>query len=871
MIAAAAMLPWATAAQAQHVHKLERVEVTGSNIKRVDAEGPLPLLVISREDLDRSAGQNLQEVLNALPYSNLGSFAESLNAGNNSANSTAAVSLRGLGVAATLVLLNGRRLAQYSFAQNLSTAFVDLNAIPVSAIERIEILKDGASAIYGSDAIAGVVNVILRSDFRGVEFGASHGQSSRGDSDESRAWASAGVGDLQADRYNAMVALDYYHRDPLWGSDRERTRTADQRGNGGIDVRPAQGSPGTWQTAGRGGFTTNTVFPDCPAESRNQGVDPFGVCAFDQNLYVTTVLRTQRKGVFGRAVGALSSGVAAFVEGAASDNQTTIVLAPTPDGLTLPVGHNSNPFPFPVPILYRYLDVGPRIGEVLARTRRLVAGLRGAIGGFDWEAAYTRATSRTYADTRNFVTVPARNAILAAGRYNFVHPELNDPADVDFLRAADIWRRGESGFDSFDARATGALWELPSGPLALALGFEHRRQDLSEIRDPMTSQGLVIALGRGSVAGERTMSAAFAELQVPVPANVEAQLAVRHERYSDYGDSTVPKLAMSWRPAAGLLVRAGYTEGFRAPSLVQLYLAQSLSAPRVADTNRCNGYRAAFGSTDTRTQGACASLQIWTATGGNPELTAEASKGESLGIVLEPWRGLSIALDGYWIRYQQRIVTPTLAFLVANEELFPGAVVRDPPGPDDMVAGTRGPIVGSPSDALRRTGINQFFFNAASQSTRGIDLEIRWRGDIGALGTLRVESLNTYIDYLRSIAAPGLPPTELTGLERAPRYRGTHSAIWSRGPWGASLMANVVGSSSQPNEVNGVRGSVASWTTVDLQSTYSGFRNLLLTVGVRNLLDRDPPFYNGDAWGYDTATHSVVGRLYYARVLWRFR
>src|SRR4051812_41216579 len=211
-------LPEATAQQAQRV---EKIEVTGSNIKRVDAEGPAPVQIITRADIDRTGSNTVSDVLRYLPANNAGSYDETFV--GSFARGSSGLSLGGLGQKSTLVLINGRRMAVYSFAQNLSDTFVDLNSIPLAAIERIEVLKDGASAIYGSDAIAGVVNVILRKDYTGAELTVGGGVTSRGDGQEVHVSGAAGTGTPGRDRYNAVLAVDYFNRESVWLRDRPAT------------------------------------------------------------------------------------------------------------------------------------------------------------------------------------------------------------------------------------------------------------------------------------------------------------------------------------------------------------------------------------------------------------------------------------------------------------------------------------------------------------------------------------------------------------------------------------------------------------------------------------------------------------------------
>ena len=866
----------ATSVHAQQAQRVEKIEVTGSNIKRVDQEGPSPVTVIRREDIQRSAGQNLVDVLNTLPVANLGSSSETRQSGNSFAPGTSQISLRGLGAQTTLVLLNGRRVANYGFAQNVNEAFVDLNSIPVSAIERIEILKEGASAIYGSDAIAGVVNIILRKDFTGVEISGGLGTSQERDADEARASLTAGFGDLSRNRFNVMMTLDYYKRDPLFGSDRERSRTADyRRFYGGIDFRSPTGNPGTWLTASSAipaaqRLPTNTVFPTCSAESRDQALDPLGTCAYNFMPDVMTLPDTERKGAFGRGVLDITPNLQAFAEFGFSRNETFRQLAPTPDAFTLPVGHNSNPFPFAVSTRYRFTDVGPRADLATSDTTRFLVGLRGNFRNWDWETAYINSKNEIENVGSNYIPIARRNALITANQYSFVNNAANNPALVDALRYSPT-RLGESEMESFDVKASGVIADLPAGPLGLAVGAERREESVLDRPDPLSAAGQIIGSGGTSAAGSRKADGYFAELSIPILRTLEAQVAVRHERYSDYGTSTVPKYALAWRATPNMLFRGGYSEGFRAPALAELYLGQSISFQAAVDSQRCPGYRTAFGNSDPRTAAACASLQIRSLIGGNPDLTAETSDNYNLGMVWDITPRFSTAVDFYQINHKQRIDTPTSAFLIANPDQFPGAVTRDPQTANDVIAGTPGPIVGTASD--ERIGIRRVYFNASLQKTRGMDLEFRYRVPLGAAGQLNLSSLNTYVDYFRRAVAPSAPLSELAGRDRFPRYRGVHTAVWTTGPWETVFVYNLIGSYQQLNQpIPGVTLKVDKWHTFDLQGSFTGIRNLRLTAGVRNLLDEEPPFYNGESsGGYDTFTHSLVGRFYYARATFTFR
>ena len=579
--------------------------------------------------------------------------------------------------------------------------------------------------------------------------------------------------------------------------------------------------------------------------------------------------QTERKGVFGRGVFEFSRALSAYAEFGWNKNESLTTLAATPDAFTLPIGNNSNPYAFRVPISYRFVDVGPRINTIDAETTRFVVGLKGTFASWDWETAYLDAHNEIKNTGTNYVSAAARTALINSNIYSFVNNSLNSATLVDSLRISPV-RTGDSKVKSWDAKVSGTLMELPGGPLGLALGAERREESVKDTPDALAVQGLIVGQGGTAADGGRHSSGFFGELSIPISRDVEAQVALRHERYSDYGHSTVPKYALAWRATPNLLLRAGYNEGFRAPSLAELFLGQSTSFLAIVDTTRCTGYRTAFGNTDSRSVAACAALQTRNLTGGNPNLTAEESRSESLGFVWDITKSFSTTVDYYRITHRQRIATPSAAFIVANEDLFPGAVTRDPQTSNDVLAGTRGPIVGTGSD--ERIGLRRIYFNATSQATRGVDVEFQYRMPIGAAGRLAFASTNSYVEYFRRVVNAGRPAIELAGNDGLPRYRGVHSATWTKGPWDTSLAVFVVGRYNQPfTDANNNIVNVTSFTTADVQASYSGFRNLKLTAGVRNVTDRQPPFYNGESAGWDTFTHNILGRYYYGRVTFTFR
>jgi iron complex outermembrane recepter protein len=852
LIAAVVLAPLACGAQdaAGGAGHGERIEVTGSNIKRSDMEGPAPLLVLRREDLEARAGQNLHEILIGLPYANFGSFAESRN------GAAAGVSLRGMGADSTLVLVDGLRVAVNGFFSNPGTAFVNLNTIPTAAIERIEVLKDGASAIYGADAVAGVVNIILRKDFQGAELTGTYGESSRGDTGQARGALILGTGSLEQDKFNAMLSLEYYHRDRLAASQRERSRNADQRPNGGRDWRQREGRPGTWLTESRLG--ANTPMPGCPAAALENAINPMGVCAHNENEFLLAAPRMQRKAVVGRAAAAMSPAMTAFVEASWVHFESETGGNPAADRMTLPRGNNSNPFPFGVDILHRWLELGPRFNMVDTRTSRFIAGVEGSFRGVDFEGAVNRVVEDSSVESINVMRRSDRQALVEGNVYSFLDPSSNDPALLDAVRV-DTWRSRRSTLESAGGKVSGPAFELPAGPISIAAGLEWRREGLGGARD--ANHANYVGVGSDSnETGNRTVVAVYVESTLPLVRGLELQLAARGERYSDFGDSTAPKVAFAWRPSPAFLLRGGYSEGFRAPSLYQLHVdARSASVP-VVDAPRCDAYTAAFGKEDLRTKAVCGLQMISVTTEGNPSLRAADSTARTLGLIVEPAHGLSIGIDAFDIRHRNRVVPPSAGAVIAFEDSFPGfTVMREPPRTDDLLARTRGPIVSS------GTALSVTYLNAGTHEVRGADLELRWRVAVGP-GVLQLESLNTRFHSIRSVTARG-QPLDLTSLPFAPRYRGWHQASWTQGSWRTSAVVSIASSSVDSESEFG--GIVESWTTVDLQAGFAAMKNLVFIAGVRNVADRTPPFVN-DVLGFDESTHSIVGRSYYVRAAYRF-
>ncbi|MCX7621735.1 MAG: TonB-dependent receptor, partial [Acidimicrobiales bacterium] len=839
------------------VQQMDRIEVTGTNIRRTDVEGSLPVTIITREELERSGKTTLTEVLTSLTVVSSGTFTETLGSGNSFAPATAAISLRGLGVNTVLVLLNGRRVANYGFAQNISEAFVDLNSIPLTAIERIEILKDGASAIYGSDAIAGVVNVILRKDFRGVEVSALAGTTQQGGGTEYRLSLAGGLGSLGADKYNVMAVLDYFRREEIKATDRAFSRSANQEPRGGFDQRSPSGNPGAAIVGG-----VAQPFPTCPPD--NVVPDPAfpgNTCAYDFAPNNWLLPKTERIGLLLRGVYQFLPSAQAFAELGFNRNVTNQSAAPTPGAWTMPAASPFNPYGANALIRYRLVEAGPRLNEITSDSSRIVMGVKGEAGGWDIESAvnYSRneVTNRgsNYIDNRNITRAFNGTGILVTNPdgsqtpgnfvpgfgpgtwYNPFNPSSNPQALIDALKV-NPERAGDSDLIGFDIKGNREIFPMAGGPAAVALGFEAKKETLKDTPDPLSRLGVIAGSGGTSSQGDRSSQSAFLEFSLPFFKNFESQWALRYDQYSDFGATVNPKVGFSFKPVQSLLLRANAGSGFRAPSLVELYLGDSISFPNVVDTPRCNAYRAAFGNTDPRTISACTARQVRTSFKGNPGLDAERSNSGSVGFVFEPTESFSFGVDYFRITHRNRITSPTAAFLLNNQALFPGTVVRGPQTADDIAAGAPGALrglVGDPDPT--QPGILRSFFNSTSQEVKGADIEVRYRFNVPAVARFASTVTLTYLESFKAQANPGQPHFEYVDTYEFPRWRGVASITGSRGPLDVTLAINYLAGYEQfyGTAAGLPRERVSSFTTVDLQVQYAVSKNLRLAVGGANI------------------------------------
>jgi outer membrane receptor for ferrienterochelin and colicin len=837
---------------------LETVYVTGSRIARTsDFENPAPVVTFDKSDLDKSGYANLQQLLEEQPFVGNGTFSTRGNNQDSTANGAASVSLRGLGADATLVLVNGRRVALSSFAESITTNFVDINTIPVAAIERLEVLKDGASAVYGADAVAGVVNVILRKDFEGFEVSGNYGAADGYDEQNASA-----IWGLNGNDSNITLIIDYFKNSTLKNVERGYLGTANQTPRGGEDFRSSRGFPGRFIVDG-----VTTIDPACPAD-RTAGQ----TCVYDfgpWNLLIPEAERTGMMLLGNKGFG----GVEFFTEIAVQHNTSIAQGAPTPldesANLTVPVDHPNNPFPGATSIQigrFRTVDAGARQWDIQTDNLRGVFGLRGKLmDRWDWEVAMQRARSeskQTGDRSQGWVRTDYLQNEINAGRYNPFGGTYNPPEVIDAITTS-LVRQGTSDLTAYDAQISGELFDLPAGKVAMATGIEYREESIKDIPDEQFQRGLIFGTEAVSAQASRDNWSAFVEFSIPVLESLELNLAARYDDYSDFGDTTNPKVSARWEPLEGLAFRASWGTGFRAPSLAQIGLGPSQESQFFTDT---------YGCADNPTY--CAATDYNIVFAGNPDLKAEESENFNVGVAWKPNDMWTMSVDYWDIKQDKKIDEVSFGYLYSQfcNVQDSDVCVRGTPLPGD----TLGPL----------QSVNSSFINIGEQTTNGVDVSVYFRNE------LMGGELFLGLDYSRMLEfkkrelnadGSGFVTRDLTGEYEYPEDRFVLTGDWGMGDWGVRATVNYIGSFEDTPDINfdgtldydsNKSRTVGSFTTVNLQGRYTGFEGLTLAIGVDNALDEDPPFAIGDGdtdlYGYVSGIHDPRGQFIYGKVTYRF-
>jgi len=846
------------AAEADSDDDAQKLTIVGSHIKRSDAEGPSPVTSLSSEDIELTGVTDLIGLFTKLPISGQGTFSTQGNSSDDTANGGSSVSLRGLGADSTLILVNGRRVSVSPFAKGIDTAFVDINNIPLAAIERVDILKDGASATYGSDAIAGVINIVLKSDYDGMQLSGKVGSTVDGGGDETNVsllWGNV------SEKSSHTFIMDYYQRDEILYDDRSYSRSSNQaalRPNDpdAVDFRSSSGIPGTIALASD---PTNRIIDTfgndtCPAEDIDLANN---LCRYDYAPHMSMVPSTERFSFNYMGRYDVNNSLTAFTELNGQNSKSTIRGAGSPSFNELFMsGTNANhPFandpahPFyqeDLTMRRRTVDIGNREKKVDTNYYRAVFGLEGATGEWDWQSAVSYIKSHSV--ERGVDGFPNSQRIQLAidtELWNPFEPSSNTQEALDFIETQTT-RVGKSTTKSFDASISGPVMEMDHGDLMLAVGTEYREESISDNPDDQFLRGNVFGTEATQANGRRDNFSVFAELAIPVTETFELQLAARYEDYSDFGTTTNPKVAFRWGPSENMVIRGSFGTAFRAPSLHQLGLGRTDESPNLVDNNRCN----------LSGQG-CAPQEYTAVFAGNPDLGPEESTSYNFGLIYEITDDLSFSVDYYNYEIEDVIDSDT-QFVFDNQGLDPNVVERIP--------------TAFPNDPGEVVVIYDSFQNIGDLNTSGLDFDIRYamETDMGKLDFSYV--MNYVLEYedLRPDGAGGQRVNRSEGEFEQPEIRSTFAVTWSQDDMSGGAAVNYIGSFDGSADAGFGDKTVDAMTTLDASFTYSGIENVRLTIGATNLFNEEPPYSHHDFMGFVSNIHSGQGRFTYVNASYEF-
>jgi iron complex outermembrane recepter protein len=872
--------------------KIEKIEITGSNIKRVDAETPSVVQIITKEDIAKSGASTVAELLRAVPAIAGGSLAD-FDGGSGFSRATQSASLRGLGSIGTLVLLNGRRVAPAPNADpNTGQGqSYNLNTIPLSAIERIEILKDGASAIYGSDAIAGVINFILKKDFQGADISVVAGSSLKNTFRNYTVSGAAGFGNLAKDRYNVLLTGEYFHRDPVDYNQPNGVYNDDYRRLANRNALTSTFStiPNYYRerTVGNGVFNVGLATdPRCPAANTVSATTGCRANAFD---YIQIQSKAERAGFLAKGTIDFTPTLQGTAEISFTRAVNNFVDSPqTLDGsgpgtiwfnragqrfrflLSLPVGHPDNPYPYAVGLRYRFGDLGNTYTETTNDATRGLVSLTGTVANWDWESAllYSKTERKEVANGRLYL--PALLDAVNNRTYRF-----GGTNSAQVIAALNPYRTGTGTTDitSFDVKGSRELFTLPGGPASVATGLEIRRETFDIASDPEQVAGNFVGIASTTVGASRNVRSFFAELSAPIVKNLETQLAVRYDNYSDYGNSTTPKVGLKWKALDTLSLRANWGKAFRAPSLTQTSNSRVQSFSTITDPVRCpNGTTPLPGGDATDCTGRTVASIFLPST----DLKPERSTNFSYGFIYSPMSNLDLQMDLFEIRRKDQIDRFSAQTVIINEftpGYIGGSVVRsaNPASFLTNAAGQPIPGTGPLESTVRR------FLNLGETRVKGVDVEAKTAFKLGP-GKVRIDGIATWTIRYDYQLAKGSPFVNNAGnflVFESPRLRGNITTSYDWDDWSTFARYNYTGGwdYGDPTVANGCylaptsptlaylgQCKVSPLSTVDVGVTFTGIKNARIGLVVRNIENKKAPYDpNQTTLGFNPTYHNPYG------------
>ncbi|MET0518139.1 MAG: TonB-dependent receptor [Burkholderiaceae bacterium] len=857
--------------------------MTGSAIKRIDAETAVPVTIVKMEDLKKSGVSSVEQIMaNLTSVQSSTNTAQSIGSGSGGASFA---DMRGIGADKTLVLLNGQRIANNA----VDGSAPDLNMIPFAAIDRIEVLRDGASSLYGTDAIGGVINFITKTDFQGGTITVGYDSPQHPGGKTRSVNAGFGYGDLDKQGFNIFGFASYKKQDNINGAQRDFNK----RIIGGLSYST---DPANYTQDFEHYY--NPTLPNC---SGTQVVNVNGECRIVTPAFVDFMPKTETASGMLKGTFQVNPNLTLGAELFTTQNKVTTLIAPVPYGgyyinpgtQYYPSGNpNMDPafndgsagapgfaptaaFPNPVNVLPGFVYVlwrdfpnGPRGQMNKNNQNRVLLTADGSVAGWDYSvaASYNRNKVNQY-----LVSGYADGDMIGEGLLEGIVNPFGDQTAAGSKLLQDAALNGRLQYakgtiTNINAHASRDLWDWfgAGRPAQLALGVEHRREKFLSAADRDFAAKVAVSTGVDPdfiAEGSRNVSAVYGELNVPVIKTLDVTASLRYDKYSDFGSSTNPKLSFRFQPSKELLVRGSASTGFRAPTLFELNGAPSY-------TNTAGNYANPVLCPDGKTGTQCtAQFQVLNA--GNKQLQPEKSRSATLGAVFEPVNNLSLGLDFWWVHLKQTIDAIPQFALFNNYSAFPQLQPYF-----HFSAGNQLSVI-SNCPGAQCGYVDQTLQNLGKRRTNGIDLSALYKLPT-AVGTFDFSLNSTYvIKYEFQDFKDGYWVKNVGNYgESGPIFRWQHnlSTNWRKDSFGAGVVVHF--KSGYADFDPSTHARAPSYLTTDLFGSWAPRKDISLILGVRNLFDRDPPYTNQSdlfqAGGWDSRYADPTGRAYYVRGTYSF-
>ena len=829
---------------------IEKIQVTGSRIKRADMETASPVTIIGADDIAASGAVSVDSVLQKMTATG----GAMTNPGiNNGSGGNASIDLRGLGSQRTLVLVNGRRMINSGTG---AASTVDLNTIPVSMIKHIEVLKDGASAVYGTDAVAGVVNIILKDNFEGLDLNVKSAITTEGDADETSFDITMGG---NFGRGNVVIGLQYTDRGDASQADRSFS-----------DCPLTEDGDGSAPYCSGSSYTPNGHVWSGDESLQGQadnGWHDFGTSDaynYSQSSYLYTPMR--RLNLTGLGSFDLTDDTRLYSEFTYSKRWSEQQLAPQPvwfdfdyaewmgDSL---IDQNIN-YGDEVSYGRRMVDTGTRDSSQVVDTVRSVIGASGYLdNGLEWDTSVIFGRNDSVDRLSNLHNMGSIQSEIEAGNFNpLSQASWSSSSFSDYVYTEQ--NSGGSQLFMITAALSGELMEVPAGFVGFAAGLERREEKAWYTPDSITSQGLANDPRVDATSGRFDVNEAYLELAIPLVAdaylaqNVELSAAIRAFDYSTFGSDETWKLGLTWRVNDELMLRGVRSTAFRAPTVAELYSGDSPSYEQVSFT----------GAQD----------QAEVTVGGNDQLTPELADTVTVGVVYEPewFEGFSMTLDYYDIEIENAIAT------VNNQYIVDSCLATDGSLANQSTALCSSANIDF-NQSTGRIAFNNQLQNVGYEQTKGYDLNLNYKFDLAGLAwntSLDVTYLDEYtVDVIESnIDYAGLITSGIGGYAdvKANFELDVKGDAWSAN-YKARYIAGMDSYSCLGKESTCYAPTTPSVVYHDVSGSYFISDMVSLTAGVNNLFDKQPPYYSGNNdSNTDPYTYDVLGRRVFAGVNVKF-